>query len=155
MNIVMALDKRSLLLMEKVYRLLNLAAQEMKSARDYGNGMKLHHSEVHGLEAIDNHEGANITELAGHMGITIGAVWQVARKLKAKGLIKSYRLKDNQKEVYFRLTDSGRIAYEGHNQYHEALNAGSFAFINGLTASQSKIISEFLDEIIKAQGGAT
>ncbi|MDR2246589.1 MAG: MarR family transcriptional regulator [Treponema sp.] len=152
MTIVMAMDKRKLLT-EKFYQVINATAQEMKTARDYGNGMKLHHSEVHALEAINNHEGANISELAGHMGVTIGAVWQVARKLKAKGLVESYRLKDNQKEVYFRLTSSGRIAREGHNRYHETLNADWFNFIDRLTESQTKVISDFFDEIVKSVGG--
>jgi DNA-binding MarR family transcriptional regulator len=150
---IMALDRRKLLT-EKFYQVINASAQEMKTPRDYGNGMKLHHSEVHALEAINNHDGANISELAGHMAVTIGAVWQVARKLKAKGLIESYRLKDNQKEVYFRLTRSGRIACEGHNRYHETLNADWFNFIDRLTESQTRIISAFLDEIVKSLGGA-
>jgi DNA-binding MarR family transcriptional regulator len=149
----MALDKRRMLT-EKFYQVINASAQEMKTPRDYGNGMKLHHSEVHALEAINNHEGANISELAGHMAVTIGAVWQVARKLKAKGLIESYRLKDNKKEVYFRLTGSGRIALEGHNQYHETLNAEWFHFIDRLTESQTRVIADFLDEIVKSVGGA-
>ncbi|MHB9293297.1 hypothetical protein Holit_02418 [Hollandina sp. SP2] len=148
----MALDKRRLLT-EKFYKVINAAAQEMKIPRDYGNGMKLHHSEVHALEAINNHDGANISELAGHMAVTIGAVWQVARKLKAKGLIESYRLKDNQKEVYFRLTRSGRTAREGHNQYHETRNAEWLNFIDRLTENQTKVISDFLDEIVKSVGG--
>jgi DNA-binding MarR family transcriptional regulator len=110
--------------------------------------------EVHALEAINDYEGANISDL-GPMGVTIGAVWQVARKLKAKGLIESYRLKDNQKEVYFRLTDSGHIVREGHNRYHEALNAEGFTFIDGLNESQTKVISDFLDKMMKTQGGNT
>jgi DNA-binding MarR family transcriptional regulator len=152
MSITMALDRRTLL-QEKVYQVINAAIEEMKIARDYGNGMKLHHSEVHALEAINNHEGANISELAGYMGVTIGAVWQVTRKLKAKGLVKSYKLNGNRKEVYFRLTDSGRIVREGHNRYHETLNAAWFNFIDRLTENQTKVISDFFDEIVKSVGG--
>jgi DNA-binding MarR family transcriptional regulator len=126
----------------------------MKVARDYGNGMKLHHSEVHALEAINNHEGANISDLAGHMAVTIGAVWQIARKLKSKGLVKGYHQKDNRKEVYFRLTDSGRIAREGHIRHHETLNAGWFDFIDRLTESHAKVISDFFDEIVKSMEGS-
>jgi DNA-binding MarR family transcriptional regulator len=144
-----ALNKKRLLT-EKFYQVLNAAVQEMKTPRDYGNGMKLHHSEVHALEAINNHEGANISELAGHMALTIGAVWQVAGKLKAKRLVESYHQKDNRKEVYFRLTDSGRIVREGHNRHHETINAGWFNFIDRLTENQTKVISDFFDEIVKS-----
>jgi hypothetical protein len=46
-------------LIEKLYKMLNVVNDEMRAARDYGVGFKIHHSEVRLLEAIDKHEGAN------------------------------------------------------------------------------------------------
>jgi DNA-binding MarR family transcriptional regulator len=83
--------------------------------------------------------------------VTVEVVWQVIRKLKVQGLIESYRLKDNQKEVYFRLTDSGRIARE--RRYHEALNAECLNFLDRFNESQTKVISNFLGEMMKAVEG--
>ncbi|MDR1491724.1 MAG: MarR family transcriptional regulator [Planctomycetaceae bacterium] len=97
--------------------MLNVAVQEMKTPRDF-NGIKLYYSEIHALEAINNHKDANISMLAEHLAVTVGAVWQVAKKLKAKGLIEQYHPQNNRKDVCFCPTESGRVACEGHAQYH-------------------------------------
>jgi DNA-binding MarR family transcriptional regulator len=114
-------------IMEKTYQAMNAVALEMKKARDYGNGITLYHSEIHALETIRQYMDSNVSELAGHMAVTVSAVWQVAKKLKAKGLIESYRLKENRKEVYFSLNESGRIASEGHTRHHDSITRDSKA----------------------------
>jgi DNA-binding MarR family transcriptional regulator len=140
------------MLVEKICRVLNVAVQEMKTARDY-NGIKLYYSEIHTLEAINNHENANISMLAEHMAVTVGAVWQVAKKLKAKGLIKQYHPQNNQKEVYFGLTKLGRLACEGHLKYHQSLNPEFSGFVEQLSEQEVKTIMKFLDGIIKSAVG--
>jgi hypothetical protein len=55
---------RKVLLEDKVKKTMNVMSQEMKVARDYGVGFPLYHSEVHLLDAINAHEGANACELA-------------------------------------------------------------------------------------------
>jgi DNA-binding MarR family transcriptional regulator len=141
------------LIIEKTHQALNVAVQEMKTARDYGNGIKLYYSEIHSLEVIKDHERANISELAEHMAVTIGAVWQGTRKLEAKGLIEKYQLRDNRKDVYFCLTESGRVACAGHDKYHEALNPELFAFIDRLNENETKLVLDFLEQIVGSMVG--
>ena len=111
-------------LMEKLYKTFNLADRELKTAWDYGIGFKLYHSEVHLLDMIKAHRGTSASELSRIMGVTTGAVWQVARKLLHKGLIERYRHEDNKKEVLFQLTEKGEKASNGHRKHHETINAG-------------------------------
>ncbi|MDR2049934.1 MAG: hypothetical protein LBP69_10825, partial [Treponema sp.] len=61
----------------KVYRLINLAIREIETPWFYGVDFPLHHAEVHLLETIKANEGANVGELARHLGMTSGAISQV------------------------------------------------------------------------------
>ena len=101
---------------EKVYQIFDILTKEAKQCRDYGNGLFLYHSEVHLIVAIFNHKDANASDLSQFLGITNGAITQVADKLSKKELIERYRLKENKKETYFRLTKQGEQVYWGHKR---------------------------------------
>jgi DNA-binding MarR family transcriptional regulator len=138
-------------LIEKLYKVLNMVQSEMKTARDYGVGFKMYHSEVHLLEAIFNHEGANASELSKILGLTNGAISQVAKKLLDKALIEHYQIPNNKKEVYFHLTNSGLKILEGHREHHARINATFFDFVeNHATERDIQAITKFMDAIIEA-----
>lgn len=146
----MKMDKKSALaLAEKFNKTMNMRNVEMKAARDYGIGFPLYHSEVHLLDAINLHDGENERELAARLGVTKGAVGQVAKKLVSKGLAESYQLPDNKKEIYFRLTDLGRKAVTGHQRHHERINTSLFAYIDSLEEKDVQTIMEFLDVMMQ------
>jgi DNA-binding MarR family transcriptional regulator len=136
-------------LMEKLYKTINVLNQEIKTARDYGIGVNLYHSEVGLLEIIKAHKNATASDLSRILGVTTGAVWQVSRKLQKKGLIESYQIEDNKKEVYFCLTALGENVSKGHEKHHETINAGIFEYLSRLEERDVKKIGEFLDTIIK------
>jgi DNA-binding MarR family transcriptional regulator len=136
-------------LMEKLYKTINVLNQEIKTARDYGIGVNLYHSEVGLLEIIKMHKNATASDLSRILGVTTGAVWQVSKKLQKKGLIESYQIEDNKKEVYFCLTALGEKVSKGHEKHHETINAGIFEYLSRLEERDVKKIGEFLDTIIK------
>jgi DNA-binding MarR family transcriptional regulator len=136
-------------LMEKLYKTMNVLNQEMKTARDYGIGFDLYHSEVGLLEIIKTHKNATASDLSRTLGVTTGAVWQVSRKLQKKGLIESYQAENNKKDVYFRLTALGEKVSRGHQKHHETINAGIFDYLSRLEKRDTKKIGEFLDTIAK------
>jgi DNA-binding MarR family transcriptional regulator len=136
-------------LIEKLYRMLNMVNDEMKTARDYGAGFKIHHSEVHLLETISKHEGANASELSKILGFTNGAVSQAAKKLLDKALIENYQIPNNKKEVYFRLTDLGSKVLKGHREHHKKINAIFFDFLsNQANGKDVQVIMGFMDMIM-------
>ncbi|MDR1623043.1 MAG: MarR family transcriptional regulator [Synergistaceae bacterium] len=137
--------------MEKLYKMLSVLSDEMKTARDYGIGFKIYHAEVHLLETIYNHEGANASELSKILGLTNGAISQVARKLLDKALVENYQIPKNKKEVYFRLTDLGLKTLEGHREHHARINATFFDFVEDqATERDIQAIMKFMDTIISA-----
>lgn len=79
----------------------------------------LYHSERHMLDTIGDSPGMNITELAAATGVTKGAISQVVKKLENKGLIRRYRQKGNDKEVFIELTKSGGDFYRDHKRTNE------------------------------------
>jgi DNA-binding MarR family transcriptional regulator len=87
-------------LIEKLYRAMNLVVKEMETPWLYEVDFPLHHAEVHLLEAIQAQEGANVGELARHLGMTSGAISQITKKLLDKGLIEAYKKPGNRKEVF-------------------------------------------------------
>jgi DNA-binding MarR family transcriptional regulator len=133
------------ILIEKVYRLINLAIQEIETPWLYGVDFPLHHAEVHLLETIKANEGANVGELARHLGMTSGGISQVTKKLLDKGLIESYRKPGNRKEVFSRLTALGERVCEGHQKHHENMVSAVYEFITRLSRKETQIIFDFLD----------
>ncbi len=79
----------------------------------------LYHSERHMLDKIGDHPDMNVTDFAGKLGITKGAVSQVVKKLEAKGVVKRYKKGTNGKEVFLELTDAGRAVYLAHKKTNE------------------------------------
>lgn len=136
-------------ILEKILEIVNILNEEIKQSRDYGTGHFLYHSEVHLIVAIFNHKDANASELSQVLGVTNGAVTQVADKLSKKGLIERYRLKGNKKDTYFMLTEQGEQVYWGHEKHHNKMNVKVMEYINCLDDDKVKLIVTFLDKMIE------
>jgi DNA-binding MarR family transcriptional regulator len=134
-------------LIEKLYRTMNLTIKEMETPWLYGVDFPLHHAEVHLLEAIKAQEGANVGELARHLGMTSGAISQVTKKLLDKGLIEAYKKPGNRKEVFSRLTALGERVCEGHQEHHENMLTVLHKFMNRLSQNQVQAVFDFLDAV--------
>jgi coproporphyrinogen III oxidase len=68
-------------------------------------------------------------------------------------MIENYQIPNNKKEVYFRLTDSGLKALNGHREHHARINAVFFDFLENLaTEEDMRVIMKFMDTIISALG---
>lgn len=136
-------------IIEKVVRLANKINQTNKIPRDYGSGHILYHSEIHTIEAISNHEKVNASELSKILGITNGAVNQVTNKLINKELIEQYKLIDNNKEVFYKLTKLGEKANLGHKEYHKVEYENILQYLNNSNEEQIKAVDLFLDRLIE------
>jgi DNA-binding MarR family transcriptional regulator len=136
-------------LIDKLYRPMSLVIRETETPWLYGVGFPLHHAEVHLLEAIKAHEGANVSELARHLGMTSGAISQSTKKLIDKGLIESYRKDGNRKEVFSRLTELGEKVHQGHQAHHESMIDAIREFVAGLDRKEIQAVFGFLDAVGK------
>ena len=107
-------------LIRKLYQTLSLMACEARTARKYGTAHALTNSDMDLLKCVKRNTDAKASELSRLLGVTNGAVTQLAQKLVQKGYLEPYRTEGNKKEVYYRLTDCGQTACEGYDQ-HTAL----------------------------------
>ena len=86
---------------------------------DYGVGKDLYHSERHLIEKIGDYPEKNITELAKFFGVTKGAISQTVKKLENKGIVTRYKGEKNEKEVFLKLTETGKSVYKKHKEHSQ------------------------------------
>jgi len=116
-------------------------------------------SEVHCIEYIGRNVDSNVTKLAESFYMTRGAISKITKKLIKKGIIESYQKPDNKKEIYFRLTEQGKIINKVHEELHKEFQERDKAVFEQVTEEQFDIMLSFvekysrhLDAEIKKQG---
>jgi len=116
-------------------------------------------SEVHCIESIEKNGDSNVTNLAESLYMTRGAISKLTKKLIKKGLIESYQKPDNMKEIYFRLTEQGKVIYEIHEELHKEFQERDKVVFEQVTEEQFDNMLSFvekyskhLDAEIKKQG---
>ena len=116
-------------------------------------------SEVHCIGYIERNVDPNVTKLAESFYMTRGAISKLTKKLIEKGIIESYQKPDNKKEIYFRLTDQGKVINKVHEQLHKEFQQRDKAVFEQVTEEQLDIMLSFvetysrhLDVEIKKQG---
>lgn len=116
-------------------------------------------SEVHCIESIEENVDTNVTKLAVSLYMTRGAISKLTKKLIKKNLIESYQKLDNKKEIYFRLTEQGKVIYQIHEELHKEFKERDKVMFEQVTAEQFNSMLRFvekyskhLDAEIKKQG---
>ncbi|MDP1512048.1 MarR family transcriptional regulator [Paenibacillus sp. CMAA1739] len=116
-------------------------------------------SEVHCIEYIERNIDSNVTKLAESLYMTSGAISKITKKLIKKGLIESYQKPENKKEIYFRLTEQGKVIYKIHEELHKEFQERDKAIFEQVTEEQFDSMLSFiekysrhLDTEIKKQG---
>ena len=105
---------------ELFHRVMTRAHEIDQAPRTFNTGVLLHRAEIHTLQAIGDRQGANMKTLAEHMGVTRGAMSQMARRLEDKGLI-SRQAGKNSKEIVLVLTGLGQKGVAAHKDFHGAM----------------------------------
>ena len=97
-------------------------------------------------QCLDEYGYSNVTKVAEHMGMTRGAISKMTRKLLAKGLIEKYTLETNKKEVYFKLTDQGRLLFDEHAKRHQRWEKRDMEFLARYSVEDVRTVSRFMTE---------
>ncbi|AHM65497.1 MarR family transcriptional regulator [Paenibacillus polymyxa] len=103
-------------------------------------------SEVHCMEYIEKNVDSNVTTLAESLYMTSGAISKITKKLIKKGLIESYQKPDNKKEIYFRLTEQGKVVYKIHEELHKEFQERDKAVFEQVTEEQFDSMLSFLEK---------
>lgn len=120
---------------------------EERLPRDYGVGEPLYHSELRLLDLIDQNPQKRAGTLSEALGVTKGALAQVAKRLTDKGLIEEYNAEGNRKEKYYRLTALGEEARAGHIRHHDQSIGRMKSYLCSRSEDEKRVLTEFLKEI--------
>ena len=94
-------------------------------------------NDMHVIEAIGLGEPKNMSSIARELSVTVGTLTIAMNSLVKKGYVIRERGKEDRRVVYISLSDKGRIAYEHHARFHEAM-------IKGITEELTHDEMEFL-----------
>ncbi len=102
-------------------------------------------SEVHCIEYIERNVDSNVTKLAETFYMTRGAISKMTKKLMEKGLVESYQKSDNKKEIYFKLTEQGKVIYKIHEELHKEFQERDKAVFEQVTVEQFESMLSFME----------
>lgn len=107
------------------------------------------YSEIHCIDLIGKLDNPNVTKLSSKLSMTRSAISKIIKKLVAKEAITSYKCKDNKKEIYYELTDKGKILFDEHLKRHCAWEERDKNFFQKLDNKDLETVSRFLTEFNK------
>jgi DNA-binding MarR family transcriptional regulator len=134
---------------EKFSRVVKLWQDLEKSPRKFGTDEDLYHSEIHLIEVIGENENLSVTDIAGQLGVTKGAISQTLKKVEKKGLATKHADPQNSSRAIVELTAKGKMAFYAHEHWHEQMDGGFRQYMNRLTQEQRDLIYEVLSNVEK------
>jgi len=134
-------------LIERWTRIMNKIIRSESLPRDFGTGDPIFMSEIHTLCVIGDMPGIKITDLSVRLGVTKGAISKITKKMEEKELIERYQEPGNDKEVLLKLTPKGKIAYLGHEEYHEKALERIMMKVEKLTKEQTVFVLQVFDAL--------
>jgi DNA-binding MarR family transcriptional regulator len=130
---------------ERFRRVMKLAQELEQTPRPFGTDELLTATEIHLVEIIgDQDETLSVTDLAGLLDITKGAVSQTLKKLEKKGLTSKSPDPENNSRAIVGLTTKGKTAFYAHRHWHETMDGGFRQFFHNLEQERIDFIVEFL-----------
>lgn len=101
-------------LMEEKRRGMEAYERYLNEKHLYAPGMMLYMREVHFLTAVGPGGEPTVSELAARLGVTHGAVSQLAGRLEKKGLVQRTANPKDRRQSIVRLTDAGKELCRRH-----------------------------------------
>lgn len=104
-------------------------------------------AEVHCIDCIGMVDHPNVTKISEKMGLTRGAISKINKRLTRKGLIESYQKPENNKEIYFRLTERGKSVYSQHKKLHDQFRQMHLSLLEQFDETEQAAILRYLTEV--------
>ncbi|AQY50284.1 putative MarR family transcriptional regulator [Listeria weihenstephanensis FSL R9-0317] len=112
---------------------------------DFGSPeMTFYRGEIHMIKMIGEFPGIYCSELARKLGITRAVVHRTVGILQKRGFIVRGSDEEDKKKFHLFLSDSGRQAYQLHEEYHQKHDQALLDYINELSPDQLESIGGFL-----------
>lgn len=130
---------------DRFRQVMKLAIQLEQTPRAFGTDELLTSTEIHLVEIIgENGESLSVTDLAGLLGVTKGAVSQTLKKLDKKGLTTKHPDPENSSRAIVELTAKGKTAFYAHRHWHETMDGGFGEYFHNLDQDRIDFIVAFL-----------
>ncbi len=109
-------------------------------------GIKLHPSEIHLMQAIHQHPEANAGEMAQWLGVTLGAVSQTLSRLEKKGVIEKQRDPSRKNEVSVSFTRLGQEVLDRFHRDRASAMAEFAGYLESLDENDRRAVTSFLSQ---------
>ena len=129
---------------EKFGRIVKVWQELEKRPRNFGTEEELYSSEIHLIEVVGESKNLSVTDIAGQLGVTKGAISQTLKKIEKKGLAVKKPDPDNSSRMFVELTTKGKVAFFAHQHWHEKMDGGFKNYFSGLPDEKLR----FLDEVL-------
>ncbi|WP_218121850.1 MarR family transcriptional regulator [Desulforhopalus singaporensis] len=106
-------------------------------------------SDTNCIEQIGSTENLNVTKIAKKLHLTRGAVSKIIKKLISSGDVISYQHDENKKEIYYKLTEKGRLLYKEHHRRHKAWEERDLKFFNEIQEKELEVVCNFMNSFNK------
>lgn len=103
-------------------------------------------SELNCIDVIGRHKTPNATLIAEQVVLTRSAVSKIVRRLISKGAAVSFQSKDNQKEIYYKLTPYGKEVFKQHRARHDSWKHRDMAFFSSLPEEDLQSVIRFMEQ---------
>lgn len=113
-------------------------------------GVTLYPAEAHMLLAA--REGGNFTQIAGHFGVTKGAVSQNMARLERKGLVTVSKDKSSKNAALIKFTDHGVEALRRIDEIRESIGVLVGEILEQFDANERMTIHRFLEHLDSVLG---
>ena len=129
-------------------RMVKLYQELEKKPRRFGTDELLTGTEIHLIERIgDNNEHLSVTDLAGLLKVTKGAISQQLKRLEKKGLTGKEEDPHNSSRAIVKLTSKGKAAHYAHKHWHEQMDGGYLAYLSSLEEDKAEFLLEFMSKV--------
>lgn len=119
---------------------------EKRSVLQQG-GLRLHPSEIHLMQVINEQPDLSAGEMAQRLGVSNGAVSQTMARLERKGVIKKFKDPSLKNRVTAAFTAAGKEAIDRF-EAQQATSVESFAnYLSGLSSTEKEAIGRFLSQV--------
>ncbi|MDE5604475.1 MAG: MarR family transcriptional regulator [Eubacterium sp.] len=115
---------------------------ESEELRNYNN------SELHIIAAIGDLENPNVTAIANHMGMTKGGISKNIKKLIDAELVDTYQAENNNRKIFYKLTEAGKQIYDKHNIVHKNWIQRDNTFFSQFSDNEINNVAGFLEKFI-------
>ncbi len=109
---------------------------------------KYNSSELHIIAAIGDLENPNVTAIAAHMSMTKGGISKNIKKLIESGLVNTYQAENNNRKIFYNLTDEGKKIYDKHEIAHKNWTRRDNTFFSQFSDDEINSVAYFLEKFI-------